>query len=397
MNNFIFELVFWCAIGALFYTYLGYPALIWLRALLRPHPPRALGGEPMVTVVVVAHDEGPRIEARILNLLSLDYPRERIEIVIASDGSHDDTARRARRFEKAGVRVINGFRTHGKPAMLNSVVPAARGEIVVLADARQRFDSAALRALVAPFADPRVGAVSGELVLTPARGAAPVGAGVGAYWRYEKWIRNSEGRVASTVGATGAIYAIRRRLFECIREDTLLDDVLIPLRIVRRGYRVIFAPGAIAWDTAAGSEEEEFQRKVRTLAGNFQLFARERWLWVPGKNPIWFQAVSHKALRLAGPLLLAAAFLSSAALAREPLYLGALCGQAVLYAAAFAGRALRGSRRKLPLLALPYVFCLLNGAVVLAFVRFVTGRQKVTWRAPPLDVGGAPNAALHAR
>ena len=194
----------------------------------------------------------------------------------------------------------------GKAAVLNDVVPRASGAIVVLADARQRFEPDTVRALTRPFADPAVGAVSGELILTETLEGPAVGRGVGVYWRYEKLIRKSESRVDSTVGATGAIYAIRRELFEPIPEDTLLDDVLIPLRIVRRGYRVLFEPAARAWDRVAASAGEELARKVRTLAGNFQLFVREPWLLDPRRNRIWLATVSHKGLRLLGPLLHAA-------------------------------------------------------------------------------------------
>ena len=163
---------------------------------------------------------------------------------------------------------VDGIRWH--------VVPGSRGHIVVLADARQRFDSGALRALVADFADATVGAVSGELVIRAraTERASTIGAGASFYWQYEKFIRRHESRANSTVGATGAVYAIRRELFERIPADTLLDDVLIPMRIVSRGYRVVFEPEARAYDVPASSPRQEFVRKVRTIAGTFQLFAR---------------------------------------------------------------------------------------------------------------------------
>jgi cellulose synthase/poly-beta-1,6-N-acetylglucosamine synthase-like glycosyltransferase len=262
---------------------------------------------------------------------------------------------------------------------LNDVVPKARGAIVVLADARQRFEPDTIRALTRPFADPAVGAVSGELILTEILQGPAVGRGVGVYWRYEKLIRKSESRVDSTVGATGAIYAVRRELFEPIPEDTLLDDVLIPLRIVRRGYRVLFEPAARAWDRVAASAEEELGRKVRTLAGNFQLFAREPWLLDPRRNRIWLATVSHKGLRLLGPVLHVATFAASAVLAGAPLYRAALVVQALFYALALAGYAMRSSRRRSAILSVPYVVCLLNWATVVGFLRFATGRQSVSW------------------
>jgi cellulose synthase/poly-beta-1,6-N-acetylglucosamine synthase-like glycosyltransferase len=278
------------------------------------------------------------------------------------------------------VRVVAYPWRRGKPAVLNDTIPRCRGDIVVLGDARQRWSPDAVRVLVQSFADPRVGAVSGELQLLDAGGTA-VGAGVGAYWRYEKLIRRAESAVDSTVGATGAIYAIRRALFSPIPPDTLLDDVLIPLRIARRGFRVLFDGRAQAWDHVAASAREEYTRKVRTIGGVLQLFAREPWLWLP-THRLWVQAISHKLLRVAAPAFMAAALLASAALATSrPVYAGALAAQLAFYAAAAAGALTR--RRRGPLaraLAMPYAFCLLNLTTVAGVWRFVTGRQSVRWR-----------------
>jgi cellulose synthase/poly-beta-1,6-N-acetylglucosamine synthase-like glycosyltransferase len=222
--------------------------------------------------------------------------------------------------------------------------------------------------------------VSGELLFTNdgAPGTA-VGEGVGFYWRYEKFIRKSESRVDSTVGATGAIYAIRRELFEPIPEDTILDDVLIPLRVTRRGYRVLFQSAARAYDRAATTVAEEFTRKVRTIGGNFQLFARERWLLNPFRNRLWLQTISHKGLRLLSPLSLMAAFGANLLLLDHTFYRWALMAQILFYSAALGGYLVRNAPRKLPLVSLPYVFCLLNWTTVVAFVRFATGRQRITW------------------
>jgi len=370
---------FWICAVLLVYVYLGYPALAWVRAALAPPPALRAVAPPAVSVIVVAHDEAGRIAARIDNLLALDYPRDRLEILIASDGSTDETASLARAYAREGVAVHAFAVRRGKAAVLNDVVPRASGAIVVLADARQRFEPDTIRALTRPFADPAVGAVSGELILTEAPDGPAVGRGVGVYWRYEKLIRKSESRVDSTVGATGAVYAIRRELFEPIPEDTLLDDVLIPLRIVRRGYRVLFEPAARAWDRVAASAEEELARKVRTLAGNFQLFVREPWLLDPHRNRIWVATVSHKGLRLLGPVLHAGAFAASAALAGAPLYRAALVVQALFYALALTGHAMRNSRRRSAILSVPYVVCLLNWATVVGFLRFATGRQSASW------------------
>jgi cellulose synthase/poly-beta-1,6-N-acetylglucosamine synthase-like glycosyltransferase len=377
--------LFWACVALLAYVYAGYPALVWLRAARSRRgahaAPAPTATEPTVSVLLVAHDEADRIAARIENLLALDYPRDRLEIIVASDGSSDATVARACAYLGEGVDVVAFEGQRGKAATINEVVPKARGEIVVFADARQRFDRDTVRALVRPFAVPEIGAVSGELMLADEVGGT-VGRGVGFYWRYEKLIRRSESRLDSTVGATGAVYAIRRALFEPIPDDTILDDVLIPLRVVRRGYRVLFEPAARAHDQVAATARQEFARKVRTLAGNFQLFRRETWLLNPWRNRIWLAAVSHKGLRLATPILHVGAFLASGALADAVFYACAFAGQAVFYGAALGGHLLRHRTRRSAFLSVPYVLCLLNWATIVGFVRYAGGRQGATWERP---------------
>jgi cellulose synthase/poly-beta-1,6-N-acetylglucosamine synthase-like glycosyltransferase len=376
-------ILFWLSVLLLVYTYVGYPALVWVWVALREKRPRLQDITPTVSMVIVAYNEEDRIAARLENLLALDYPQDRLEIVFASDGSTDTTPVRARAFEGTNVSVLAFETRRGKAAVLNDVIPKTRGQIVVLTDVRQRFERQALRALVRAFADPQVGAVSGELILVPAHGHPAVGEGVGFYWRYEKFIRRNESRLDSTVGTTGAIYAIRRELIDPIPEDTILDDVLIPMRAVRRGYRVLFEPGARAYDLAAGTAEAEFTRKARTITGNFQLFAREGWLLNPFRNRIWFQTVSHKGLRLLGPVLHILAFGSNLALAGEPFYQRMLLAQVAFYVAALSGRVLQHTQKAIPCLTVPYTMCLLNWATMVGFFRFVVGRQQVTWEKAP--------------
>ena len=378
------DLVFWIAVAGLAYTFVLYPAGIVLLARVRPRPVHRDQSRPMVTVLIAAHDEARTICARIENCLALRYRPSQLEIVVASDGSTDGTVELAQRYARSvrsspRVRVIAYPWRRGKPAVLNDTIPRCDGDIVVLGDARQRWSPDAVRLLVQSFADPRVGAVSGELVLLNSGGAA-VGEGVGAYWRYEKLIRRAESAVDSTIGATGAIYAIRRDLFTPIPQDTLLDDVLIPLRIARRGFRVLFDGRAQAWDHVATTAREEYTRKVRTIGGVLQLFTREPWLWLP-THRLWVQAISHKLLRLAAPLFMAAALLASLALApARPMYAIALGVQLVFYAAAAAGAMLRRRRGVIArVLAVPYAFCLLNVTTIVGVWRFVTGRQSVQW------------------
>jgi cellulose synthase/poly-beta-1,6-N-acetylglucosamine synthase-like glycosyltransferase len=386
--------VFWVCAAALFYLYLGYPLLIRMAASMCPIPVRRRIIRPEVSVLLVAQDEAPVIARRIENLLALDYPRERVEILIGSDGSRDSTVAIARRYRNAGVRVFAFRFRRGKAAVLNELAGMARGEILVLADARQRFDPAFIRNIVAPFEDSNVGAVSGELILTEDPDETSVAAGAGFYWRYEKQIRRSESRVDSTVGVTGAAYAIRRSLFEVIPPDTILDDVVIPARVVRKGYRVLFEPSARAWDRLPATPQQEFTRKVRTIAGNYQIFARERWLWKPSVNRLWLQTYSHKLLRLLSPFLFGALVVANIVLApRSGFYVATLLAAGLFVAAALTGRLSRrssGARRWRSAFAVPYFVFLLNWATVVGFFRFIGGTQSVIWERAAAGARQAP-------
>jgi cellulose synthase/poly-beta-1,6-N-acetylglucosamine synthase-like glycosyltransferase len=346
------ELVFWCSVGLIAYVYAGYPAVLGLWAACTRRPRFDADAEaqaatlPAVTVIVAARNEAHRLPARIENLLASDYPADRLQIIIASDGSTDHTAEVVRPYlDRVELLMLP---PRGKADALNAAVQQARHAILVFADARQRFAPDAIRRLVRHFARLSTGAVSGELVLDCERGAAAstVGDGVGAYWRYEKWLRRRESRVGSTLGVTGAIYAMRRALWQPLPPDTILDDVLGPMRIVLRRYRVVFDHTARAFDEAAKDAAAETRRKVRTLAGNFQLLASEPRLLVPVVNPVWFQFLSHKVGRLVVPYALLSALLSSAWLApSSALYAAALAAQAAFYGLAAYGAVLERRSR----------------------------------------------------
>lgn len=368
---------FWLALLMLGYLYVGYPLVAWLRARVSPRSHRREPMTPAVTVVIVAYNEANRIEGRIRNILDLDYAADRLDLIVASDGSTDDTVVRARGCADARVAVRAFPFRRGKAAVLNDIVPSARGDIVVLADARQRFERGSVKALVSNFADPSVGAVSGELILSS--GTTAAGDGACFYWRYEAFMRRCESCTDSTVGATGAMYAIRRPLFEPIPVDTILDDVLIPLRIVARGYRVLFDARARAIDGPSATGRQEFVRKARTIAGTFQLFRRERWLLNPFRNRIWFQTVSHKGLRLAAPLLHVVVLACSVGLRDVPLYRLMLLAQGAFCGAAAAGWAQGHRAPHLRIVTVPYAMCLMHWATIVAFSRFVTGHQQVMW------------------
>lgn len=334
--------LFWLSLGIIAYVYIGYPMLTAVWARLARRRPRKAAVEhaanwPSISIVVAVRNEAARLRARVENLLEITYPGRR-EVIVVSDGSSDDPAETLRTFGER-VRLIQ-LPPGGKPLALNAGVAAASGEILVFADARQHFSADALLELVANFADPRVGGVTGELILDAERQGtdSTVGDGVSLYWRYEKWLRRNESLIWSTIGVTGAIYAMRRGLWRSLPADTLLDDVLAPMRAVLAGSRVVFEERARAYDRTSKDAPAETRRKVRTLAGNYQLVAREPRLLLPVANPVWVQYVSHKLGRLAVPWALVATLLSAGLLATEGwVYAFAFGVQAAFYGLAAYG------------------------------------------------------------
>jgi cellulose synthase/poly-beta-1,6-N-acetylglucosamine synthase-like glycosyltransferase len=337
--------IFWASAAVVLYVYIGYPVLLLVWSRLRPKPVHLHAGEPPVSVIIAVVDEAEALDRKIVNLRSLDYPASHLQIVVVSDGRNPRTAAVLRR-RGALVDAIY-VRRGGKAQALNAGVEAARHDILVFADVRQRFDRQALHGLVAPLADPTVGGVSGELMLDveTGGGSADIGEGLGGYWRYEKWLRRQESTIGSTMGATGAIYALRKAFWRPLPAETILDDVLAPMRAVLAASRVVFSSDALAFDPVAPSGVE-LRRKIRTLAGNYQILRLEPRLLNPFRNPVWIQYMSHKVGRLLVPYALLALLATSALLVTtSPFYALAFVAQVVFYGLAAYGAYL--SRRDL--------------------------------------------------
>jgi len=372
------KFVFWIAAALIGYSYLGYPVWLWLRSRWSPRPVRRgfveCTAAPAVSAVMVVRNEEATIARKLENLLTLDYPQDRLEVVVVSDGSSDRTP--AILADYARIRTLIKPVSQGKAAGLNDAVKLATGDVLLFTDARQQIESGALRLLIENFADPDVGAASGELMLgDPAGGET--GKGMGLYWRIEKKVRELESASGSVVGATGAIYCARRSLLVAspLPEGTILDDVLLPMQIVRQGSRVIFDSRARAWDSPDLGEGREFYRKVRTLSGNYQLLQLAPWL-LSSQDAIRFEFVSHKLSRLAVPFALLALLIASMFLS-QAVYRTALGMQLAFYALSLA--ALAGVKiGPLSRIADPArTFVVLNSAAMVAFVNFVSGRKAV--------------------
>lgn len=299
ISTFAFVLVL-VGFAVLLYTYLGYPLLLLVASKSIARPLRHDEPTPQSVAIVIAVRNGePYLTRRLTELTALIPGRDpRCEIVVVSDGSTDATVAIAADFADRGVRLITFDENRGKAAAVSHAVASTSCQIVAFADVRQRWSPETLDAMLSNFRDPNVGGVSGELILEESPGVL---AGVGMYWRYEKWIRNSESKVGSQIGVTGAIAAVRKNCFREIPQGTILDDVYWPMQVVLQGKRVVFEAGAKAYDRLPADASGEFRRKVRTLAGNFQLVALCPRLLVPIVNPAWLSFVSHKLMRLVCP------------------------------------------------------------------------------------------------
>jgi len=365
--------IFWIAVVGVFYPYAGYPLVLQLvrRLVSRPRPATA-PALPTVSMIIPVHNEASRLEPKIANTLALDYPADRLEILFVSDGSTDDTAAMIRAAVGRRLDVIELPQRGGKAAALNAGLHRAGGEIVVFTDASIALAPDSIRAIVAPFADPRVGCVSGEDRIAETGGE-------GLYGRYELYLRRLESDVHSIVGASGSFYAQRRALCTPFTEG-MAPDFLSVLRTVQQGYRAISEPAAVGEMTSVKSAKQEFDRKVRTLLrGMTALFACKT-LLNPVRFPVFaFELWSHKVLRWTVPFNLLAALLAPLALLDRPFYVVALVAQIVFYAGAAAAFAEWANvHRSLPGRIALY-FSSVNAAILTAWYHYSRGVRQELW------------------
>lgn len=371
--------LFWIAALFCVYTYALFPLWLHLRARSVVEAPiTPITEYPTVSIVIAAHNEQANIDLKLASLQQLDYPEDKLQVIFVSDGSTDDTVMMLESAQKTmgHLHVEHYDVAAGKPTALNKGVSVATGDVLVFMDARQAVSANALKALSTRLMQPDVGAVSGELLLADADGMES--ANVGLYWRYEKWIRLNESKLYSTTGATGALYAISASDYMPHQSDVLLDDFDTPVGILALGKRTVFEPDAKVYDVAESSVSGEFQRKTRTLAGNYQSFLRHRWLFNPAKNPVFLQFLSHKVFRLFVPYAMLLAFVAS--LLGSGIFLNImLLLQLLLYGAGLANMAgVKGLDNKL--FNFIKVFLQLNAAAVAGAIRFLSGNANVRWK-----------------
>ena len=379
--------LFWLSLAGILYTYVGYPIAIWLFARLRPRPWKFAPVTPSVSVVLAVRNGAALLPRKLEQLLHLDYENVK-EVIVVSDGSTDGTPELLSRERNPLLKPIVLKEHDGKAVAVNAGMAEATGDVILFVDIRPEIAPTAIQRLVGNFADPRVGCVAGELILRREGHDATSGAIGGLYWRYEQWIRKCESACDSPVGVYGGFYAIRRELAVQQPPGMILDDMYQPLSIIRQGYRSVLDANANVYDAWPETAGVEFHRKVRTLAGNFQLFRLAPWTLTP-RNRVLFQLVSHKVMRLIVPYLMVLLLVSTLALSPgSPMY--AILAAVQIFGVALAIVALRFRLPVLHRVAAPAAaLLLLNAAAVMGLYKFLFTRGPLCkiWNKP-LRVGG---------
>jgi cellulose synthase/poly-beta-1,6-N-acetylglucosamine synthase-like glycosyltransferase len=378
-DNMIIKAIFWILVFVIAYIYIGYALLIYLISLFADKKVNKKDFEPSVTILITAYNEQKNIRRKLDNALSSDYPKNKLEIIVASDGSTDHTDSIVKEFAERNVRLIRIEGRKGKTSAQNAAIKAAKGEIVVFSDATTVYMKDALRKIVRNFNDEQVGCVSGRLRYVKNISSA-ISVGSASYWEYEVFIRESQTKLWSLGGATGCIYAIRTKLFTALPED-IISDLVEPLEIFAQGYRVVFEPEAVALEDALETKDKEMKMRIRVITRAMSGFLYMKRIFNPLKYPyLSFHLMSHKVLRwfffeLAFSLLLTNIFLVN-----EPIYRAILLLQIVFYGFAVLGYFInRIHGRKFKIFTYPFYFCLIHVASVLSLLEIIKGKKRIVW------------------
>ncbi len=373
-------IVFCISVLLIAYSYVGYPILLSILSYLFPRPTRRADITPRISLIITARNEEKDIRAKLENALSLDYPRDKYEIIVASDCSMDRTDEIVQSFSKQGVILHREDRHYGKTIVQSRAVKQSTGEILVFSDATTTYEHYALRNIVRQFADPEVGCVAGQLVYLNPNSSA-VGKGCSSYWSYEKLIKHFESQLGSLIGVSGCLYAVRRSCHARLSDD-MIDDFVIASEIRSQGLRTVYEPEAIAFEQTNKKSRDEFRMRVRIIKQTLSALSRYRSLFSLREHRSYsFQMISHKIMRYLVPFFLLAAFISNLFLVGQNLVFAfTFIAQCSLYTLALLGCALtKLSFRRLGPLAFPYYFLLVNTAVLVAIIKSITGERYIVW------------------
>ncbi len=370
------EIIFWWLTAFIFYIYFGYPLLLSLFCNKKSILADNKEGYSSVTFITIAYNEEDYIKDKIENSFSIDYPSDKFEIIIVSDGSTDKTAVIAVQYQNNGIKFLKFNVRRGKASCLNDAVSAARGELLVFSDANVYYDKDAIRKLVRNFQDKRIGAVTGEVRYVLDKNSTNQGEGL--YEKYERFLRIKESNLYSLVGVNGAMYAIRRNLYVPLKKDIITDDFLVALNIIAKGYRIAYEPDAKGIEMILTSAKDEFRRKVRIIAGGYQAVKELGWKLMGFPLPVVFELISHKLLRWLAPFFLLGILIVNIFLLNISLYRALFYIQTLFYASVFLGYILEKMKLNNPFSFL-YYFTVVNFASICGLFKFLTGTQKVTW------------------
>jgi len=372
-------IVFWVSLAVCVYIYFGYPLLLWVVSRLRPRPVREADVTPLATFIIPAYNEERNIAAKVENTLSLDYPADRIEVLVMSNGSTDRTDEIVRGFTDPRVQLV-ALPRPGKMDALNEGARRAAGEILVFTDADFLLDHHTLREMARKFADPEVGGVCGARNTTVKRDGDSTGEGEGMYARWDKWQKVRESRIGSVFAADGLLYAIRRELYTPIVDPAQSDDMAISMRVVVQGYRLLYEPNATAYEKATVRAAEEFRRKIRITNHSVSALLK---LGAPLVTSGFYsvELLSHKLIRHFIAYFLIPLFIANAMLLRlSPLYILTFAGQLAVYTLALAGAAVRdrplGRSR---FFTVPYYFCFVNAAAFFGILTMLRRKKLTAW------------------
>ena len=380
-----FQILFWISLLILIYTYLGYGLLVYILVQRKPGstPGKLTDAElPTLTVLIPAFNEAEVIGGKIRNSLSLRYPREKFRVLVITDGSTDGTDQIVRAFPQ--VDLLYEAERLGKAAAINRAMQEITTDLVVLTDANTVLNEEALLELVQPFANPSVGAVSGEKQVVSSGSEELSSEGEGLYWKYESFLKQNDARLHSVVGAAGELLALRTNLFTPLEQDTVLDDFILSMRICEAGYRVAYKPDARAIETGSFNLAEEQKRKIRIAAGGFQALGRLSKSWQYRNNPLlFFQFLSHRVLRwvAAAPALILLALSTVYLVVKGAGGVYELAGlvQLLFYGLAVIGWLGARTNTKWPIVYIPYYFVFMHWAILAGLIKYLTGGTNARW------------------